>query len=151
MQLEPWIPPCVLFDWWFSLWELWKSGWMMLFFLWGCKCFSSSSLSLNSYIGVPRLSQMVGCKHPHLYWSGYGRASQRTAKLGSCHQVLLGLINNVEVWCLQMGWIPRWGSLWLSCLSDSALLFVHAFPLEMNNSGKIFLRWMGGHPPSWPG
>jgi hypothetical protein len=23
MQLEPWVPPCVLFDWWFSPWELW--------------------------------------------------------------------------------------------------------------------------------
>jgi hypothetical protein len=23
MRLEPWIPPCVLFGWWFSPWELW--------------------------------------------------------------------------------------------------------------------------------
>jgi hypothetical protein len=23
MQLEPWVPPCVLFGWWFSPWELW--------------------------------------------------------------------------------------------------------------------------------
>ena len=23
MQLEPWVPLCVLFGWWFSLWELW--------------------------------------------------------------------------------------------------------------------------------
>ena len=23
MQLDPWVPPCVLFSWWFSLWELW--------------------------------------------------------------------------------------------------------------------------------
>ena len=23
MQLEPWVPPCVFFDWWFSPWELW--------------------------------------------------------------------------------------------------------------------------------
>jgi hypothetical protein len=23
MQLEPWVPPCVLLDWWFSLWKLW--------------------------------------------------------------------------------------------------------------------------------
>jgi hypothetical protein len=22
MQLEPWVPPCVLFGWWFRLWEL---------------------------------------------------------------------------------------------------------------------------------
>jgi hypothetical protein len=24
MWLEPWVPPCVLFNWWFSPWELWK-------------------------------------------------------------------------------------------------------------------------------
>jgi hypothetical protein len=24
MQLEPQIPPCVFFDWWFSPWELWR-------------------------------------------------------------------------------------------------------------------------------
>jgi hypothetical protein len=21
--VEPWVPPCVLFGWWFSSWELW--------------------------------------------------------------------------------------------------------------------------------
>jgi hypothetical protein len=35
MLLEPWVPPCVLFDWWFSPWELWGIGWfILLFFLW---------------------------------------------------------------------------------------------------------------------
>jgi hypothetical protein len=24
MQLEPWVPPCVIFGWWFSSWELWE-------------------------------------------------------------------------------------------------------------------------------
>ena len=24
MQLEPWVPPCVLFSWWFNPWELWR-------------------------------------------------------------------------------------------------------------------------------
>jgi hypothetical protein len=24
MQLEAWVPPCVLFGWWFSPWELWR-------------------------------------------------------------------------------------------------------------------------------
>jgi hypothetical protein len=24
MQLESWVPPCVLFGWWFSPWELWE-------------------------------------------------------------------------------------------------------------------------------
>jgi hypothetical protein len=39
MCLKPWVPPCVLFGWLFSPWELWgESGWLiLLFFLWGCK------------------------------------------------------------------------------------------------------------------
>ena len=28
MRLEPWVPPCVLFGWWFSPWELW-SYWLV--------------------------------------------------------------------------------------------------------------------------
>ena len=23
MQVDPWVPPCVLFGWWITLWELW--------------------------------------------------------------------------------------------------------------------------------
>jgi hypothetical protein len=26
IQLEPWVPSCVLFGWWFSPWELWGAG-----------------------------------------------------------------------------------------------------------------------------
>jgi hypothetical protein len=38
MWLEPWVPPCLLFGWWFSPWELWGPVWLiLLFFLWGCK------------------------------------------------------------------------------------------------------------------
>jgi hypothetical protein len=29
MQLEPWVPLCVFFDWWFSPWELW-GYWLVL-------------------------------------------------------------------------------------------------------------------------
>jgi hypothetical protein len=44
-----------------------------------------------SSIGVPLLSPMVGCKHPHLYCSGSGIASQETTVSGSCQQALLGI------------------------------------------------------------
>jgi hypothetical protein len=57
------------------------------------------------------LSPMVTCKHPQLYWSGFGTAFQGTAFQGtaisgSCKQVLLGISSSVWVLCLQMGWIP---------------------------------------------
>ena len=37
--MEPWVPPCVLFGWWFSPWEFWEgTAWfILLFLLWGCK------------------------------------------------------------------------------------------------------------------
>jgi hypothetical protein len=98
----------------------------------------------NSSIGVPMLSPRVGFKHQHLYWSGTGRASQGTTVPGSCQQALPGISNNVWVWCLQMGWVPRWGSLWMVFPSISAPFFVPAFPLDRSNPGLIFLRWVGG-------
>ena len=88
------------------------------------------------------LNPMIACMHQHLYLSGSGRASQGTAIIGSCQQVLLGISNSVWVWCLQMEWIPRWGSLWMAFPSLSALLFVPAFPFDRRNSGFIFLRWV---------
>ena len=55
-------------------------------------------------------------------------------------QVLLVTSNSVHVWCLQVGWIPRLGSLWRSFLSDSAPYFVPVFPFDRRNSGLIFFR-----------
>jgi hypothetical protein len=31
IQLEPWVPPCVLFGWWFNPWELW-GYWLVFIF-----------------------------------------------------------------------------------------------------------------------
>jgi hypothetical protein len=80
MQLEPWVPPCVLFGWWFSPWELW-GVWLIDIFVLpvGLQTPSAPSvLSLSPALGVPMLSQMVGCKHLHLNWSVVGIASQET-------------------------------------------------------------------------
>ena len=59
--------------------------------------FSSFSPCPNFSIEVPTLSPMLGCVHPHLYWSGSGRASQDTAIPGSCQQALLCISNSVWV------------------------------------------------------
>jgi hypothetical protein len=102
-----------------------------------CQIRSLSSFSPlpNSSIGALVLSPMVGCEHPHLYWSGSGRASQETAVSLSCQQALLGISNSVWVWCLHVGWIPRWGSLWKAFPSVSVPLFVPVFTLDRSNSG----------------
>ena len=52
----------------------------------------------NSFIGDRVLSPVDDCKHPLLYLSGTGRASQGTAISGSCQQALIGLHNSVWVW-----------------------------------------------------
>jgi hypothetical protein len=92
-------------------------------------------------------SPMVGFEHPHLYWSGSGRASQETAVSGSCQQALLGISNSVWVWCLHLGWIPSWSSLWMAFPSVSAPLFVPVFSLERINSGLKIWRWVGDPIP----
>ena len=71
-------------------------------------------LSLSSSIGDPVLSPMVGCEHLPVSLSNFGRASQETAILGSCQHALLGSHNSVCVRWLYMGWISRWGSLWMA-------------------------------------
>jgi hypothetical protein len=90
--------------------------------------FSSFSPFSYSSIGVPMLSPMVGCEHPHLFQSGSGRASQETAISGSCQQALLGISNSDWVWCLHRGWIPRWGNLLMAFPSVSIpCLILHFF------------------------
>ena len=104
MQLEPWIPPCVFFDWWFSPRELW-CYWLVHIVVppRGLKTPSASwVLSSSSFIGDPVLCPMHGCEHPLLYLSGTSRDSQEAAILGSRQQNLFGIQ-------LFMGWIPRWG------------------------------------------
>jgi len=71
--------------------------------------FSSFSPFSNSSIGDPVLSSIVGCKHPPLYLSGSGRASQETAILGSCQHALLGIHDIVSFCYLCVGGIPQVG------------------------------------------
>jgi hypothetical protein len=91
--------------------------------------------SFSPSIGIHKFSPMVGYERLHLYWSSSGRDLQRTAIPSFCQQVLLGMNNNVGVWCLQMGWIPEWGGLCMAFCSVSA-----AFPVDRNNSGFKILR-----------
>ena len=126
--LEPWVSPCVLFGWWNLV--LWSSGLLTLLYpipmglanLLNCNPFYKSS------IRNPALSSKFGCEHPPLYLSGSGRASLKTAISGSCQQALVGINNSVWVWWLHVGWIPRWGSLWMAFHSVSAQHFFSVFP-----------------------
>jgi hypothetical protein len=74
---------------------------------------SSLGTFSSSFIGVPVFHPIDDCEHPLLYLPDTGMASQDIAILGSCQQNLAGICNSVCVWWLIMGWIPRWGSLWM--------------------------------------
>ena len=41
-----------------------------------------------------------------------------------------------------MGWIPKWGCLWMAFPSVSVPFFVHVFPLDRYVSGLKNLRWV---------
>jgi hypothetical protein len=84
--------------------------------------FSSWSTFSNSSTGGPVIHPIDDCEHPLLYLPGIGRASQETTISRSCQQNLTGICNSVCVLWLIMGWIPRWGSLWM----------VHPFILAPN-------------------
>jgi hypothetical protein len=61
-----------------------------------------SILPIIFSIGVPDLSPMLGCECLYLYESAAGRASQRTAILGSYLQEQRGISNSVRIRCLPM-------------------------------------------------
>jgi hypothetical protein len=101
------------------------SSWLTLLLPpWNCKPVSSFSPSIGDTV----LSPMVVCELLPLYLSNSGRASQETAISGSHQQVLPGIRNNILVWRLYMGWIPRWGSLWMAFPSVSSPHFISIFP-----------------------
>ena len=133
MQMESWVPPCVLFGWYFSPWELFVVGWVGLVSWYCCSSygvknlFSYFSYFLNTSIGDPWLSSMVGCKHPPMHMSGSGRACQETAISGSCQHALVGIHKSVCVWWLYMEWIPMLGSPWMVFPSVSAPYFISVF------------------------
>jgi hypothetical protein len=129
MWPAPWVSPCVFFGWWSSSWELlgvWSVDTVAPSM--GLQTPSAPSVpSPTPPSGTSRLGSMVVCELPPLYLSGSGRASQETAILDSYQQALPSIHNNVWVLWLYMGWIPRWGSLWMAFPSVSAPHFVPIF------------------------
>jgi hypothetical protein len=121
MQLEPWVPPSVLFALWFNPWYLW--GYKLVHILvppMGIQTPSAPWVLSLVPLNDPVLSPMVGREHLPMHFSGTGRTPQETAISGSCQQALFGIHSNVCIWWLYMGRIPRWGSLWMTFPSVSA-------------------------------
>ena len=99
-----------------------------MFLLWGFRPLQLPGYFSSSFIVDLVLCPMDDCEHPLLYLPGTERAPQDTAISGSCQQAFVGICHTVWVWWLFMGWIPRWGSLWMVILSGPAPNFVSITP-----------------------
>jgi hypothetical protein len=64
-------------------------------------------------IGEAVFNLIADCEHPLLYLPDTGIASYETVITGSLQQNLAGICSSVWVWWMIMGWIPRWGRLWI--------------------------------------
>jgi hypothetical protein len=99
VQLDSWVPPCILFGWWFH-----RALGVLFFFPYCCSSygddnpFSSLGPFSSSFIWDPVLSPMDDCEYQILYLSGTGKASQEAAISGSCQQALVGIHNSVWFW-----------------------------------------------------
>ena len=108
--------------------------------------FSSLGTFSSSFIGDHVFHPIDDCEHPLLYLPDTGIASQKTAISGSCQQNFVGISNSVWVWWLFMGWILRWGSLWMVLPLVSALNFVSVTPpmgilLPILRRNKVSILW----------
>ena len=86
MQLEPHVPPCVFFGWWFSPRELWKY-WLVHIVVPPMELQTPAApwiLSLAPSLGTLCSIQWMALSIHFCYLSGTSRASQKTAISGSC-------------------------------------------------------------------
>jgi hypothetical protein len=94
---------------------------------------------------------IANCEHPLLCLPGTGIASQETAISGSFQQNLAGVCNGVSIWRLIMGWIPRYGNLWMVhpfvsapnfvSITPSMGVFVFVFVFPILRRGKVSTLW----------
>jgi hypothetical protein len=123
------------------------SGQLMLFFLWGCNL----PQLLHSFPQFPY-------QGPWAQSDGWLQAS--TSALVSCwlnpirssHSRLLSVSaswhwQQCQVWCLQTGWISRWGSPQIAFHSGSAPFLSLLFFWTGTFLSKKILRWVGGPIP----
>jgi hypothetical protein len=90
--------------------------------------FNSLCTFSSAFLGGSEFHPIADCEHPLLCLRGPGIASQETAMSGFCQQNLSGICNGVWVLWLFMGWISKWGSLWMVFATVSASYFVSVTP-----------------------
>jgi len=112
MWLEPWVPPCILFNRWFSTRDLW-GYWLVHMVVppMGLQTPSATLVlslapSLGTLCSVPWMAVNI---HFCICQALAEPLRRQYIRLLSAN--LIVICNSVWVWCLFMVWIPRWESL----------------------------------------
>ena len=142
MQLEPQVPQCVLFGWWFIPWELWGYWLFHVAIL-------PMELQIPSAPWVLLLDHWRPCAQSNGWlWASTSVFVRHWQSLSGDSYIRL----QAWVWWLYMGWIPRWGNLqmvisWVSAphfLTPSmGILFTLLRRIEVPTlSSSFFLSFM---------
>jgi hypothetical protein len=116
MQSELWVAPCVFFVWWYS-----PHG--------AATPLAPSVPSPTPPSGTLRSVQWLTASICLFICQVLAKPIRRQLyKAPVSKHLLASTIVYVCVWCLYMGWIPRWISLWMAFPSVSAPHFVSIFP-----------------------
>jgi hypothetical protein len=102
--------------------------------------FSSLGTFSSSSIGGPVIHPLANCEHPLMCLLGPSIVSQETALSGSFQQNLASVCNGVSDWKLIMGWIPGYGSPFISapnCLCNA----FHGVLFPILRRGKVSTLW----------
>ena len=149
MYLESCFPPCILFGWWFSLWELWVVQLVDIVLLIGLQFPSALSvlplaLPLESLGSVRWLVLSIS-----IYTCQMLVESLRNSHTGLLKQALLQQVLGFGV-CSWDGPLGGTASGW-PFLQSLFHIFVPVFPLDRSNSWLKFWRWVGGPIPQLGG
>jgi len=138
MQFEPWVCSCVLFGWWFSPWKLWLVDIVVLM---GLQTPSPPSiLSLTPPMETPFSVQCLAASIHLCICQDLAKPLRRQLYQGpdSKHSLALAILSGFGG-CMYIGWIPRWGSLWMVFPSVSAPNFVYKYKYQHFEHTMIIL------------
>jgi hypothetical protein len=131
-KLEPCVPPCVFFDWWFSQgdpWEVW--GYWLFHIVVPPMGLQNPSgpwiLSIDPSLGTPCSVQWLAVSIHFCICQALADSLRRQLYQASCKQAL-GFHNRVWFWWLFIGCIPRRGSIWMLIPSVYAQQFFSVTP-----------------------
>jgi hypothetical protein len=137
MWPAPWVTPCVFFGWWSSPGISRGSEQLTLLLIpWGYKHprFLQSFLQFLHW-GLPSSDKGLAANIQLYLCQALAELLRRQPYQGFHQQAPPDIHNSVQVWCLYVGWIPRWSSLWMA--------FPLVFALSISPSLGFFLYIVG--------